>query len=608
VTTTVETESEAPPEAAPPEAPRPQETSLRSVVRTYGETGAWSRGSILLLVCLAANGLLEGLALTALGPALNAGLQSSQAGGPLGSLLSSSDPDTAVIRSVAAFAVLGALSAFATFLVGRLTLHVRYAIEADLRRKMARALLDMPWLPFLEMRLGDIAKTTLLDGAQAAYGVINLLQAIGTAVVAVVFLAIALVLSPVMTVFTLLFGAVAVLAYRRAAVRGGRHTTEVSRSTDELTRETTEVFGGFKYVRASGLTEEAWERMDELVGRVQESTLKSTLPQPTVRLLFEGGGVIFVAGFLAFSLLATSADIGTSLVFLAIFYRLTPRVTVMNDSLYMARVMLPWYASWKAVYQRAIAATEPPSGTLRPERVDELRATGLDFSYPNRANVLSDVSLELRRGTCTAIVGESGSGKTTLMDLLIGLLEPQTGDVTVDGVPLREIDRGWWRRHLGLVMQDSTMFSGTIAENVAIGHAEPDLRRVQECLGMAAAADFVARLPEGLETQIGEGGSKLSGGQRQRLALARALYRDPGLLCLDEATAALDADSERLILDAVAHVKRDRAVLLVSHRVKTLTVADQIVVLADGRIAEVGSWQELTSRPSRFRRLVESQS
>jgi ABC-type multidrug transport system fused ATPase/permease subunit len=399
-----------------------------------------------------------------------------------------------------------------------------------------------------------------------------------------------------------------VLAYRRAAARGSAHTTELSRASDELSRETTEVFGGFKYVRGSGLTEEAWQRMTALIERARISAVRSTLPQPLVRLLFEGGGVVFVGGFLAFSLLAASVPIGTSMVFLAVFYRLTPRVTLMNDSLYMARVMLPWYESWRAVYLRARDSADPPSGTLRPEGFEAMRASGLDFSYPSRANVLSDVSVELRRGTCTAIVGESGSGKTTLMDILIGLVEPSAGEVAVDGVPLGRIDREWWRRHLGLVMQDSTVFSGTVAENVAIGGDRPDRERVERCLELAAARDFVMAMPDGMDTHIGERGSKLSGGQRQRLALARALYRDPALLCLDEATAALDSESEALILDAVGRVKRDRAVLLVSHRVKTLTVADHIVVLADGRVAEAGSWSELMAGPTRFRRLVESQS
>ncbi|MDP9257301.1 MAG: ABC transporter ATP-binding protein/permease [Actinomycetota bacterium] len=439
-------------------------------------------------------------------------------------------------------------------------------------------------------------------------GLVNLLQATGTLLIVIAFLVIALVISPPMTAFTLGFGVLAAVAYRRAYGRASSHATELTAITDELSRETTKVFGSFKYVRASGLAEDARRRMAVLVERFRDRSVKATVPQTVVRLFYEAGGVAFVGGFLVFSLLGTSEAIGTSLVFLAVFYRLAPRVTAINDALYLSRILLPWYESWRSVHATACATAETAHGTVRLPSFDVMSATDLTFSYRTGARVLTNVSVELRRGTCTAIVGESGSGKTTLMDLLNGLLEPESGQVSVDDVPLGDIDRGWWHGGLGLVMQGSTMVSGTVSENIAIGDQDPDRARVLRCLSMAAAERFVLAMPAGIDSEVGERGAKLSGGQRQRLALARALYRDPGLLCLDEATAALDSESESLILNAVEQIKRDRAVLIVSHRVRTLSIADQSVVLEDGRVAEVGSWEELTTTPTRFRRLVESQS
>ena len=588
-----------------------RERTLRQMIADYRDAGAGSGRKIALVLLLAVNGLLEGLALAALIPALNAGFASSTDPGLFGRLLGAgagANRDTVILRSIVLFAVLGVGSALATFLVGRLTIRIRYQIEADLRRKMTRALLDMPWLPFLEMRLGDITKTVLLDGSQAAIGVVSLLQAVGATVVTGVFLVVALAISVPMTLFTLAFGAVAVLAYKRASARASAHSAELSSVTDELSRETTEVFGGFKYVRATGLSEEAWSRTAALVEKFRDKSVRSMIPSTVVRFLYEGSGILFVGGFLAISLVAASAEIGTSLVFLAVFYRLAPRLTLVNDSLYLARILQPWYESWREVYRVASAVKDEPGGARRLPRFACMSARDVDFAYPTTGPILSGIDLELRKGTCTAIVGESGSGKTTLMDLLVGLLDPLNGEVTVDGVVFAEVDRAWWRSQLGLVMQESTMFSGTVGENVAIGDRQPDRDRILRCLRMAAAADFVLATPDGLDSHIGERGSKLSGGQRQRLALARALYRDPGLLCLDEATAALDADSEALIMQAVSEIKRDRAVLLVTHRAHTLSVADQIVVLEGGRIAELGSWEELTSAPTRFRRILESQS
>jgi len=585
--------------------------SLREVVVGYGEAGARSRRALLLIFGLAATGVLEGLALIALIPALNAGFAQGRDVGFVGGLLgitAETDAHTAIVRSILAFAVLGVASAFATFIVGRLTLSVRYMVESNLRRAMTRALIDMPWLPFLEMRLGNITKVTLLDGAQVATGVVNLLQALGTILIAVAFLALSLTISVPLTAFTLAFGGFAALAYKRASAGAGKYSAELTAATDELSNETTEIFGGFKYVRASGLTEEAWKRSAALIERCRDTSMRSTVPQTVVRLAYEAGGILFVSGFLAFSLLAAVVPVGTSLVFLAVFYRIAPRLTVINDSLYTARMFYPWYESWRQTFDSARAQADAPRGGRRLPGIDVVRTRDVEFSYPSGASVLSGVSVELRKGLCTAIVGESGSGKTTLMDLIIGLLRPEGGEISVDGVPIDELDREWWHGQLGLVMQDSTMFSGSVLDNVAIGDPEPDRDRALRCLSIAAAERFVAAMPAGLDTHVGERGSKLSGGQRQRLALARALYRDPGLLCLDEATGALDSESETLILDAVARVKRDRAVLLITHRVRTLAVADQIIVLDKGRVVEVGSWEELTSTPTRFRRLVDSQA
>ena len=585
--------------------------SLREVVAGYGEAGARSRRALLLLAFLALSGVLEGLALTALIPALNASLSAGRDVGLLNRLLgitAETEQHTIVIRSLAAFAVLGVSSALANFAVGRLTLSVRFMVESNLRRAITRALLDTPWLPFLEMRLGNITKVILLDGANVAIGLFNLLQAAGAMLIALAFIVISLAISVPLTAFTLAFGAFAVVAYRSAAKRGGRHSAELTSASEELSREATEIFGAFKYVLASGLTEEAWRRTAALIERCRVTSLNAMVPQTVVRLIYESGGILFVAAFLGFSLLAASVPIGTAVVFLAVFYRLAPRITVINDSLYTARMLYPWYEGWRTTYRTARAGAGGQRGGRRLPGFDVVRARAVGFAYPRGGRVLGDVDVEICKGTCTAIVGESGSGKTTLMDIIIGLLHPQSGDVTIDGVPLAEVDPQWWHRQLGLVLQDSMLFSGSVVENVAIGDPQPDRDRVLRCLSMAAAEQFVMAMPEGVDTNVGERGAKLSGGQRQRLSLARALYGDPGLLCLDEATAALDSESERLILDAVSHIKQDRAVLLVTHRVRTLAVADRIVVLDRGRVAEAGSWEELTSAPTRFKRLVESQS
>jgi ABC-type multidrug transport system fused ATPase/permease subunit len=211
---------------------------------------------------------------------------------------------------------------------------------------------------------------------------------------------------------------------------------------------------------------------------------------------------------------------------------------------------------------------------------------------------LEQVSWSLAAGRSLALVGESGAGKTTLLDLVTGLLGPTTGMVTVDGVPLTEVDVDAWQRRIGLVQQHSPLFHVSVAENVSGSRVEVDRDRVCESLELANARSFVDVLPAGIDTVIGEAGAKLSGGQRQRLALARALYRRPWLLVLDEPTSALDAESEQLLVAALSSLRGECAVIIAAHRLATIRGADEVLVLDHGRVVERGSYAALAADPS----------
>jgi ABC-type multidrug transport system fused ATPase/permease subunit len=195
-----------------------------------------------------------------------------------------------------------------------------------------------------------------------------------------------------------------------------------------------------------------------------------------------------------------------------------------------------------------------------------------------------------------------------MLDLVSGLLNPDTGTVRLDDADLRQVDVDAWQHRIGVVMQDAPVFFGTVLDNIAWGFDEPDRERAAQCVEQANFSDVVADLPEGLDTPVGHKGSLLSGGQRQRLALARALYREPWLLVLDEATSALDSESEQAIQRALRALKGTCSILLVAHRLKTVEMADRIVVLDDGRVAEAGTWSELADRDGgAFKRMLAMQ-
>ena len=207
--------------------------------------------------------------------------------------------------------------------------------------------------------------------------------------------------------------------------------------------------------------------------------------------------------------------------------------------------------------------------------------------------VLNNISLELEPGRRVAIVGRSGAGKTTLVKLVPRLFDPTEGRVLLDGMDMRDFDPHWLRRQVGMVMQDSFLFSGTIAENIAVGEQDADMDRLLEVAKLACVHDFVNEMPLGYETKIGEQGIGLSGGQRQRVAIARALYRDPGILILDEATNALDTDSESAIRSNLALFMENRTSIIIAHRLSTVRDADTIVVMEKGHIVDMGPHDEL---------------
>ncbi|NMO18348.1 peptidase domain-containing ABC transporter [Pyxidicoccus fallax] len=249
----------------------------------------------------------------------------------------------------------------------------------------------------------------------------------------------------------------------------------------------------------------------------------------------------------------------------------------------------------------------PTTGALT--RAPEIQLEGVTFRYgsPNEPAVLEDVSFTLPAGKMTAIVGRSGAGKTTLTQVLYGLYRPQQGRVRYDGLPIESFDPMALRRSVAFVFQKTDIFDGTLAENIALGDDAPDMDRVLYAARTACLDELLA-MPNGLKTKIGEAGVRLSGGEEQRLQLARAIYRDPRVLFLDEATSHLDAELERAITEALQREAAGRTLVVVAHRLSTVRRADKIVVLDKGRVVEEGTHEELVAIPGgRYRSLVENQ-
>ncbi len=239
----------------------------------------------------------------------------------------------------------------------------------------------------------------------------------------------------------------------------------------------------------------------------------------------------------------------------------------------------------------------------------ELRFEDVTFSYPSRPTpaALSAFSLDLKRGETIALVGPSGAGKTSVLALALAFHRPQQGRILLDGVDIARVDPRALRRQIAIVAQDTVLFADSILENIRYGRPDASDEEVRAAAAAAAAADFIERLPEGYQTHVGEHGVRLSGGQQQRISIARAVLKQPAILLLDEATSALDAQSELLVQQALHELMRDRATLVIAHRLATVRSADRIVVLEAGHIVATGTHADLSEGGGLYARLAELQ-
>jgi subfamily B ATP-binding cassette protein MsbA len=258
----------------------------------------------------------------------------------------------------------------------------------------------------------------------------------------------------------------------------------------------------------------------------------------------------------------------------------------------------------------------PPTISDRPGAValqdfrDRLAFEAVSFRYPESDDdVLSEITLTVHKGETVAFVGMSGAGKTTLMDLLPRFHDVRSGRISLDGRDVRDVSVASLRALMGIVTQETFLFADSIAYNIGYGRPDATPAQIERAARLAQAHDFIAALPDGYDTPVGERGVKLSGGQRQRLAIARAFLKDPPVLILDEATSDLDAESEFLVQQALGELMKNRTVLVIAHRLATVKHADRVVVVHGGRLAEVGTHDELMTREDGiYRRLAQLQS
>lgn len=297
--------------------------------------------------------------------------------------------------------------------------------------------------------------------------------------------------------------------------------------------------------------------------------------------------------------LLTMGDFVTFLTAMLLILPPLRRITSFNATVVMMTVAA------QSIFATLDESEEKDTGTVKLKNIKgEVMFEHVMMRYPNTDHdAVHDFNLTVRPDESVALVGESGSGKTTLVNLLPRFWNPTGGRILIDGVDTQDVTLTSLRRNIAVVNQDVILFDGTIRDNIIYGTPDATVEDIAKAVEAAALKDFIASLPEGLNTPVGEGGSRLSGGQKQRVSIARALLKNAPILILDEATSALDAESEQAVKIALAHLMKDRTTFIVAHRLSTVENADKIVAMADGVILEVGTHAELIRKEGLYARL-----
>jgi subfamily B ATP-binding cassette protein MsbA len=485
-------------------------------------------------------------------------------------------------------------------------------VVANLRQTLYAHLHAMPLRFFAASRVGELISRLGSDVTTIQEAVTStLLSLLSQIIVFVGGIVIILLMAWRLTLVMLAIVPVAVLGM----IFLGRAIRKISKQAQDALAEVTataeEALAGVRIVKSFAREPYEVARYGEGVERLFGIALRR------VRVRAVLGPII---GLLAFTSIALVLWFGSREV---IAGRLTPGQLV-SFLLYTMMVASPIgaFTGLYSQFQQALGASErvfelldtPPEMRDAPDAValppirGLVRFENVSFDYADSAQaheVLRDVSLEARPGQVVALVGPSGAGKTTLVNLIPRFYDPTAGRILVDGYDIRQVQMRSLRGQIGIVPQETALFSGSVRDNIAYGKLDATQAEIVAAARAANAHDFILALPQGYDTLVGERGVKLSGGQRQRVAIARAILKDPRILILDEATSSLDSESEQAVQEALERLMRDRTTFVIAHRLSTITNADWIVVLEDGRVVEQGTHADLLARPgSLYRRMV----
>jgi subfamily B ATP-binding cassette protein MsbA len=489
---------------------------------------------------------------------------------------------------------------------------IRTSVSRDLREKLYKKILDLPVAYFTNERKGDIISRMTNDLMEIEFSVIGTLEALlKSPVMIVISLATLIVISWKLTLFAFLFLPISGFLISRIAKSLKNAAKRGKGSLGDLISVIEETLTGNRIIKVFNAEKQFSRRFDEmndsyfrLMHRLYRreylsSPMSEFISLIVISILLFVGGRIVISGEMGGELL-----IG----YLVVFSQIIQPARAFSDAIFKISKGAASLERINEILDAPLTVSDPATPKHLGGFNERIEFKNIRFGYYGDP-VIHDISFTIEKGQTVALVGPSGSGKSTLASLLARFYDPIAGQVSIDGISLRDCRVSDVRNLMGFVSQESILFNDSIKNNIALGNEDGiDMERVQQSARMANAEEFILPLAERYDYNVGDSGNKLSGGQKQRLAIARALYKNPPILILDEATSALDTHSEQLVQEAIYKLMENRTSLVIAHRLSTIKKADKIIVIQAGTIAEQGTHDELMAADGVYRKLVEMQN
>ncbi len=551
---------------------------------------AYPSRSLTIIALLSVAGLVEGVSVLALlpfvqfafaGDGASAGNVSVMIGKSLSVVGLTPSIGSLLLVIVVGICVKAAITLIAMKEVG-------YAVGrmmTDLRHRLIAALMNAQWSYFVGRPLGVFANSTGAETVRAGNTYQLSARMAAALIQAVVYGAVTVIVSWKVALFAVLAGIVGAIALRKviaSAHKSGDLQTDLLRS---IAVRTTDILQGIKAIKAMGAEKSASPLLNQEISELDHAQRSQVWSGEFLRVAQEPVVTIFLAVGIYGAVEIGGEPLPTLMVVAVLFYRLLNRFQAMQELYQQIGIGASAYWSIYRLCEQTERAGERPSRSMVPSGdVPRIELAAVSFGYGDKKDVLHDISLRIEPGEFVAVSGPSGGGKTTLLDVVSGLLSPAAGSVLIGGNDLGELDLRSWRGRIGYVPQEMLLLHDTVYRNICLGDETISRGRAEAALRAAGVWDVVACLPEGLDTMVGERGSRFSGGQRQRISLARALARQPSVLVVDEITGSLDKYQEQAVCATLRQLAGKMTIIAVSHQSAMARVADRVVRLENGRI------------------------